>query len=158
MLAAAAGSGSARRCCSAALWIGWQVGAAFTIWLDIYLALTLLYTFLLKRKILVDALTLAALYTLRILAGGAAVGIWPGFWLLAFSLFLFLSLAFVKRYSELAVHVRQGRRRHAGPRLPDHRPAADRDARHRLRLRRGGRDGALHQRRHRSRCSTRTRT
>jgi phosphoserine phosphatase len=90
-----------------ALWIGWQVGPAFTVWLDIYLALTLLYTFLLKRKILVDALTLAALYTLRILAGGAAVGIWPGFWLLAFSLFLFLSLAFVKRYSEVSVQLRK---------------------------------------------------
>jgi len=93
----------------AALWIGWQVGPAFTVWLDIYLGLTLLYTFLLKRKILVDALALAALYTLRILAGGAAVGIWPGFWLLAFSLFLFLSLAFVKRYSEVAVQLSQGR-------------------------------------------------
>ena len=93
----------------AALWIGWQVGAAFTVWLDVYLALTLLYTFLLKRKILVDALTLAGLYTLRILAGGAAVGIWPGFWLLAFSLFLFLSLAFVKRYSEVSVQLAQGR-------------------------------------------------
>ena len=93
----------------AALWIGWQVGPAFTVWLDIYLGLTLLYTFLLKRKILVDALALAALYTLRILAGGAAVGIWPGFWLLAFSLFLFLSLAFVKRYSEVSVLFAQGR-------------------------------------------------
>ena len=92
-----------------ALWLGWQIGPAFTIWLDIYLGLTLLYTFLLKRKILVDALTLAALYTLRILAGGAAVAIWPGFWLLAFSLFLFLSLAFVKRYSEVSVQLAQGR-------------------------------------------------
>jgi len=92
-----------------ALWLGWQIGPAFGAWLDVYLALTLLYTFLLKRKILVDALTLAALYTLRILAGGAAVGIWPGFWLLAFSLFLFLSLAFVKRYSEVSVQFSQGR-------------------------------------------------
>ena len=92
-----------------ALWIAWQIGPAFTIWLDIYLGLTLLYTFLLKRTILVDALTLAALYTLRILAGGAAVAIWPGFWLLAFSLFLFLSLAFVKRYSEVSVQLAQGR-------------------------------------------------
>jgi 4-hydroxybenzoate polyprenyltransferase len=70
--------------------------------------MTLLYTLLLKRKILVDALALAALYTLRILAGGAAAGIWPGFWLLAFSLFLFLSLAFVKRYSELKIGLQQG--------------------------------------------------
>ena len=69
----------------------------------------LLYTFLLKRKFLVDALALSALYTLRVVAGGAAAGLWPGFWLLALSLFLFLSLAFVKRYSELEVVLRRGR-------------------------------------------------
>ena len=85
----------------AAFSIGWLAAPAFDAWLAVYLGLTLYYTFVLKRKILVDALALAALYTLRILAGGAAATIWPGFWLLAFSLFLFLSLAFVKRYSEL---------------------------------------------------------
>lgn len=85
------------------------VGAAFVAWLGAYLTLTLAYTFVLKRKILVDALALAALYTMRILAGGAAVGMWPGFWLLALSLFLFLSLAFVKRYSELRFVLAEGR-------------------------------------------------
>ena len=45
---------------------------------------------------------LAGLYTLRIIAGGVAVHIVPSFWLLAFSMFLFLSLAMVKRYSEIA--------------------------------------------------------
>lgn len=85
----------------AAFSLGWLAAPAFDAWLAVYLGLTLYYTFVLKRKILVDALALAALYTLRILAGGAAATIWPGFWLLAFSLFLFLSLAFVKRYSEL---------------------------------------------------------
>jgi len=74
---------------------------AFVGWLGVYLALTLAYTFFLKRRVLVDCLTLGGLYTLRIVAGGAAVGVPPSFWLLAFSLFLFLSLAFVKRYSEL---------------------------------------------------------
>jgi len=77
--------------------VNWQ----FMAWLAVYLGITLFYTFVLKRKVLVDALALAALYTIRILAGGAASGVWPGFWLLALSLFLFLSLAFVKRYSEL---------------------------------------------------------
>jgi 4-hydroxybenzoate polyprenyltransferase len=67
------------------------------------------YTFALKRKEIVDALSLAALYTLRIIAGGAAVGLAASFWLLAFSLFLFLSLAFVKRYSELQIMLEQGR-------------------------------------------------
>lgn len=83
--------------------------AEFVAWLAVYYVVTLAYTFVLKRKILVDALALAALYTIRVLAGGAAVGIWPGFWLLAFSLFLFLSLAFVKRYSELRFVHAQGR-------------------------------------------------
>ena len=96
-------------CLAAAFGLGMAAGPAFSAWLGVYLVVTLLYTFLLKRKILVDALALAALYTLRVLAGGAAAGMWPGFWLLAFSLFLFLSLAFVKRYSELEVVLRQGR-------------------------------------------------
>ena len=96
-------------CLAAAFGLGLAAGPAFEAWLGVYLAMTLLYTLLLKRKILVDALALAGLYTLRILAGGAAAGIWPGFWLLAFSLFLFLSLAFVKRYSELKIVLQQGR-------------------------------------------------
>jgi 4-hydroxybenzoate polyprenyltransferase len=74
---------------------------AFVGWLGVYFAVTIAYTFFLKRRVLVDCLTLGGLYTLRIVAGGAAVGVPPSFWLLAFSLFLFLSLAFVKRYSEL---------------------------------------------------------
>jgi 4-hydroxybenzoate polyprenyltransferase len=85
------------------------VAPAFLAWLLVYFAITVAYTFWLKRKEIVDALALAALYTLRIIAGGAAVGLAASFWLLAFSLFLFLSLAFVKRYSELQVMVEQGR-------------------------------------------------
>jgi 4-hydroxybenzoate polyprenyltransferase/phosphoserine phosphatase len=84
------------------------VRPAFVVWLGVYFALTLAYTFWLKRKILLDVLSLAGLYTLRIIAGGAAVGVAASFWLLAFSLFLFLSLAFVKRYSELKVMLEQG--------------------------------------------------
>lgn len=85
------------------------VGTAFIAWLGVYFALTVTYTFWLKRKEIVDALSLAALYTLRIIAGGAAVGLAASFWLLAFSMFLFLSLAFVKRYSELQVMLERGR-------------------------------------------------
>lgn len=80
----------------------------FVTWLGVYLALTLAYTFWLKRKVLLDVLSLAGLYTLRVIAGGAVVGLAASFWLLAFSLFLFLSLAFVKRYSELKVMLEQG--------------------------------------------------
>jgi 4-hydroxybenzoate polyprenyltransferase/phosphoserine phosphatase len=89
--------------------IAWWVAPAFLAWLLVYFVITVAYTFALKRKEIVDALSLAALYTLRIIAGGAAVGLAASFWLLAFSLFLFLSLAFVKRYSELQVMLEQGR-------------------------------------------------
>lgn len=75
---------------------------AFTETLVTYLALTLLYSFWMKRRLLLDVLLLAALYTLRILGGGRATGIAISEWLLAFSVFFFLSLAFVKRYSELS--------------------------------------------------------
>jgi 4-hydroxybenzoate polyprenyltransferase/phosphoserine phosphatase len=84
------------------------VRPAFVAWLAVYLAVTLAYTFWLKRTVLLDVLSLAGLYTIRIVAGGAAVGLPPSFWLLALSLFLFLSLAFVKRYSELQVMLAQG--------------------------------------------------
>lgn len=66
-----------------------------------YLAATTLYSLLLKRMVLVDVFTLAFLYTLRVLLGGAATGVLVSPWLLAFSVFFFLSLAFVKRASEL---------------------------------------------------------
>lgn len=55
----------------------------------------------LKRILIVDVLLLAGLYALRVLSGGFAANIPVSPWLLAFSMFLFLSLAFVKRYAEL---------------------------------------------------------
>ncbi|MEO7362032.1 MAG: hypothetical protein ABI120_17000, partial [Gemmatimonadaceae bacterium] len=67
----------------------------------VYAILTLLYSFWLKRAPLLDTLVLAGLYTLRILAGAAAISVVPSVWLLAFSMFLFLSLALAKRHSEL---------------------------------------------------------
>jgi len=73
----------------------------FAIVLAVYFAATSLYSFRLKQVALVDILLLASLYTLRIIAGSAATGITVSEWLLAFSMFLFLSLAAVKRYVEL---------------------------------------------------------
>jgi 4-hydroxybenzoate polyprenyltransferase/phosphoserine phosphatase len=75
--------------------------AAFHGWLLLYLVTTLAYTFYLKRVALVDVLVLAGLYTLRLLAGGAATHTAISHWLSGFSIFLFLSLAFVKRFAEL---------------------------------------------------------
>ncbi len=92
----------------------WGVNPAFTAWLGIYFLATASYSLWLKRKMLVDSLVLAGLYTLRLLAGAAAAGLSNGFWLLAFSMFLFLSLAMVKRYSELRETFRQGRARTPG--------------------------------------------
>ncbi|MBI4707807.1 MAG: UbiA family prenyltransferase [Candidatus Omnitrophica bacterium] len=66
-----------------------------------YLALTLTYTIYLKSFMLVDVLVLAGLYTIRVIAGGEVMNVFPSFWLLAFSIFIFYSLALVKRCSEL---------------------------------------------------------
>lgn len=72
-----------------------------------YFVLTCLYSFWLKNHVIVDVMLLTSLYTIRIVAGSAANDIHPSFWLLAFSMFLFLSLAAVKRYSEMLVLVQQ---------------------------------------------------
>ncbi|MCP3871009.1 MAG: UbiA family prenyltransferase [Gammaproteobacteria bacterium] len=67
----------------------------------LYYGVTLAYSLYLKQSPLTDVLTLAGLYTLRIMAGAAAVSTAPSHWILAFSMFLFFSLALLKRYSEL---------------------------------------------------------
>jgi len=82
--------------------------------LGVYLLTTTLYTLFLKRRVLVDVFTLAFLYTLRVLLGGAATAVPVSPWLLAFSVFLFLSLAFVKRASELLEMKQRGRDGAAG--------------------------------------------
>jgi 4-hydroxybenzoate polyprenyltransferase len=69
--------------------------------LAVYLALATSYSIYLKRVLLLDIFVLAGLYTLRVLAGAVSVGVPVSPWFLAFSMFLFLSLAFLKRYSEL---------------------------------------------------------
>ena len=73
----------------------------FAAVLATYLASTTAYSFWLKRKMMVDIITLASLYTLRVIGGAAAVGTMPSEWILAFSMFLFTSLAILKRYIEL---------------------------------------------------------
>ena len=75
----------------------------FILILSIYFILTLLYSLKLKSIPLVDVITLASLYTLRIISGAVAISVTFTFWLLSFSMFLFLSLAFIKRYSELRI-------------------------------------------------------
>jgi 4-hydroxybenzoate polyprenyltransferase len=73
-----------------------------------YLATTIAYSLVLKRKMLVDVVTLAGLYTLRIIAGAVGVGVVLSEWLLIFSLFVFTSLALIKRFSELSMRETAG--------------------------------------------------
>lgn len=75
--------------------------SAFGFWLGMYIIGTLAYSFYLKQLAVLDVLLLSSLYTVRLLAGGAATGTAISQWLAGFSTFLFLSLAMVKRFSEL---------------------------------------------------------
>lgn len=75
--------------------------AAFSFWLLVYLGSTTAYSFYLKRIALVDVIVLSGLYTLRLIAGGAATHTPISRWLAGFAIFLFLSLAIVKRFAEL---------------------------------------------------------
>src|SRR5262249_56000460 len=70
-----------------------------------YVLLTTAYTFLLKRKMLVDVLALASLYTIRVVGGVVAISVPMSEWLLAFSMFIFTALALIKRYVELAARI-----------------------------------------------------
>jgi 4-hydroxybenzoate polyprenyltransferase/phosphoserine phosphatase len=88
---------------AAAFAIAASTNAGFVLVLSIYLLLTSLYSLRLKALALVDIILLAILYTMRIIAGGVAANIHLSQWLLALSMFLFLSLACVKRFSELLV-------------------------------------------------------
>jgi len=74
---------------------------SFMASMGVYFALTVAYSLRLKQVPIVDVLTLAMLYTMRVIAGAAAIAVPLSFWLLLFSMFIFLSLAFIKRYSEL---------------------------------------------------------
>lgn len=88
--------------------------AVFLGVLVLYYIATFAYSLVLKRKLIIDVWTLGGLYTVRILAGAAATGVPLSPWILAFSMFLFLSLAAVKRQAELTDQIRQGKEQTAG--------------------------------------------
>jgi 4-hydroxybenzoate polyprenyltransferase len=77
------------------------VSVSLTLIVLVYVAVTSAYSLVLKRRPVADVFALTGLYVLRIVAGGVATGTVLSSWLLAFALFFFLSLAFVKRYAEL---------------------------------------------------------
>jgi 4-hydroxybenzoate polyprenyltransferase/phosphoserine phosphatase len=90
-----------------AVWGAWHLPAAFSVWLALYLGTTLAYSAYLKRIPIVDVLVLSGLYTIRLLAGSSVTHTPISHWLAGFSVFLFLSLAFVKRFAELeSLHAR----------------------------------------------------
>ena len=93
----------------AGLALGFAVNLRTGLVLLAYCGCTLAYSLFLKRKAMVDVLLLAGLYTLRIIAGTVAIGAALSFWLLAFSMFIFLSLAMLKRYTELSLLLASGR-------------------------------------------------
>jgi 4-hydroxybenzoate polyprenyltransferase len=108
----AAGTVSVRRAMMAvpallvvAFGAGLLISPAFVSVLAVYLALTTSYTFYLKRKMMIDIVVLALLYTMRVIAGAVAVSAVPSEWILAFSMFIFTALALIKRYVELTVRL-----------------------------------------------------
>lgn len=94
-----------------AFFFAYQVTTDFISILGIYLVLTTAYSLFLKPIALLDVITLTSLYTIRIIAGAIAINVPISSWLLAFSMFIFLSLALIKRFSELKNLLQQGERK-----------------------------------------------
>ncbi len=90
--------------------LNWQ----FSIILLMYYIITTAYSFVLKKIPILDILVLASLYTIRIIAGGGATSTPLSHWLLAFTMFLFLSLAVLKRYTELLLMKSENRLKTSG--------------------------------------------
>lgn len=86
--------------------------AKFVLLLAAYWVLTTLYSVWIKSKLILDVMALAGLYTLRVIAGGAAVDVPVSEWLMAFSMFFFTSLAFAKRYAELSRLALESQQKH----------------------------------------------
>jgi 4-hydroxybenzoate polyprenyltransferase/phosphoserine phosphatase len=82
--------------------LAWFISFDFFLTLLVYYVLTNAYSFVIKRRMLIDVVTLACLYTLRVFAGAAAIDVSVSDWLFTFSLLIFTSLALLKRYIELA--------------------------------------------------------
>ena len=87
---------------ASSLFVAASVSLAFLGVILGYFALTTAYSFFLKRKMLVDVVTLAGLYTVRVIGGAVAVQVFVSPWLLAFCMSFFVSLALLKRFVELA--------------------------------------------------------
>jgi 4-hydroxybenzoate polyprenyltransferase len=88
-------------CAAGSLGLARFINRETLIGIGVYLALSTIYTLIVKRVLIADVIVLASFYSLRVLVGGAATNIVVSRWLLAFSSFIFVSLALAKRYSDL---------------------------------------------------------
>lgn len=93
---------------AAAVGLSWYLTAQFQAALLGYFLMTVAYSLAIKRVAILDVIVLAGFYTVRVIVGSIVTHIPPSFWLLAFSMFLFLSLALVKRFSELFLFQQTG--------------------------------------------------
>lgn len=98
----------------AGLLVALACSPAFAAVLLLYYAVTLAYSLRLKRIVMLDVVLLAGLYTVRIIGGTIAIEAELSFWLLAFSMFIFLSLALLKRYTELHAMLARGKNKASG--------------------------------------------
>lgn len=89
--------------------LAFPLGLKFIEAVSIYYSTTIAYSSYFKKIAILDVIILAGLYTLRIIAGTAAIAVPLSFWLLAFSMFIFLSLAMLKRYTELSSLIKSGK-------------------------------------------------
>jgi 4-hydroxybenzoate polyprenyltransferase len=93
----------------ASLSLGLLLSPRFVAVLGMYFIITVAYSVFIKKVMFLDVATIAGLYALRVVGGAEAIGVTPTFWLLAFSMFLFLDLALVKRYADLVLLKAQGK-------------------------------------------------
>jgi 4-hydroxybenzoate polyprenyltransferase/phosphoserine phosphatase len=98
----------------AGLTIAGRMSSTFLAVIETYVVITFGYTVLLKKRIVFDAITLAGLYTIRVIGGAIAIDVTLSFWLLAFTMFFFFSLALTKRCSELVTLAAAGRKAASG--------------------------------------------
>jgi 4-hydroxybenzoate polyprenyltransferase len=89
--------------------IGLLLPWRFPLALAVYYVLTLSYSVYLKRQVILDVVALASLYGMRLVGGAAAVSVTLSPWILTFAIFIFLSLALVKRWTELVERVNLGK-------------------------------------------------
>jgi 4-hydroxybenzoate polyprenyltransferase/phosphoserine phosphatase len=91
------------------LGIGLLLPWKFPLALAVYYGLTLSYSMYLKRQVILDVVALASLYGMRLVGGAAAISVTLSPWILTFAIFIFLSLALVKRWTELVERISQGK-------------------------------------------------